>query len=366
MVDILNNERSGHEDEGIDLPLGEQDVVDLSETEDQQESNAKYNINSYGADYPIDGLVERLRRKDIYIPTFQREYVWTPQQGSSFIESLIMGLPVPGIFLTRDQDKRLMVIDGQQRLKTLQKFYDNELKLRSRLKRLDGRTYATLESADRRELNDSILHATIVQQYEPKDDDSSIYHIFERLNSGGTMLEPQEIRVALYGGEFQKLIQTLNDYPAWRDLYGDYNLRAKDQELILRFFALYFERDNYRRPLDEFLNSFMQKHRHIDVETSKKFTELFTRTVDTIHQCLGRSAFRPEKPLNAAVYDAVMIGIATALERAGWQLPYDCERLKEQLELLLQDLNFIRAYKAGTTAEEKVETRIKMAIQAFA
>ncbi len=93
--------------------------------EAEEEVPFKYAITSYGADYPVDGLVKRLIARDIFIPPFQRGYVWTLTQASRFVESLLLGLPVPGIFLSRDiENQKLMVIDGQQRLRTLQYFYE--------------------------------------------------------------------------------------------------------------------------------------------------------------------------------------------------------------------------------------------------
>src|SRR3989304_6490807 len=83
----------------------------------------KYSITSYGADFDVDGLVKRIDRDDIFVPPFQRGYVWNINQASRFIESLLLGLPVPGIFLSKDDDRKLLVIDGQQRLVTLARFY---------------------------------------------------------------------------------------------------------------------------------------------------------------------------------------------------------------------------------------------------
>lgn len=85
----------------------------------------RYDITSFGADYDVEGLVRRLQRGDIFIPSFQRNYVWNQSLASRFIESLLLGLPIPGIFLAREtESNKLIVIDGQQRLRTLQFFYD--------------------------------------------------------------------------------------------------------------------------------------------------------------------------------------------------------------------------------------------------
>jgi len=203
----------------------------------------KYDITSYGADFLVDGLVRRLRAQDIFVPHFQRKYVWSHRQASRFIESLLLGLPVPGIFLSKDFDtEKLFVIDGQQRLTTLRYFYDGifeatgrEFSIRGVQEQYEGMTYRTLREEDRRRLDDSIIHATIVRQDTPPEDDSSIYYIFERINTGGTPLSPQEIRASVYHGPFIDLLKELNSNEHWRDIFGPIHKRMKDQELILRF-----------------------------------------------------------------------------------------------------------------------------------
>src|SRR5206468_12424422 len=132
----------------------------------------KYAITSYGADYPVDGLVKRMASGAIFIPSFQRGYVWSLPQASRFIESLLLGLPVPGIFLSKEeQAQKLLVIDGQQRLRTLEYFYDGifrptgrQFALQGVQPQFEGKTYRTLSAEDRRRLDDSILHATIIKQ----------------------------------------------------------------------------------------------------------------------------------------------------------------------------------------------------------
>jgi len=143
-----------------------------------------YSITAYGADLPVDGLVKRIQSQDIYIPSFQRGFVWTKRQADRFVESLLLGLPVPGIFLARESDShKLVVIDGQQRLRTLEffcsgMFGEHRYALDDVHPHFKGKTYDTLDDEDRRRLDDTIIHATIVRQDKPAEDDSSIYHIF--------------------------------------------------------------------------------------------------------------------------------------------------------------------------------------------
>jgi uncharacterized protein with ParB-like and HNH nuclease domain len=254
----------------------------------------RYSITSYGADYPVDGLVNRIESGAIYVPDFQRKYVWPVRLASRFIESLLLGLPVPGIFLAREQESsRLIVIDGQQRLWTLHSFYTGIAHNSRKEFKLDlnnpgyvspyhGATYKSLSRDDRQKLDDSILHATVVRQDEPSDDQSSIYAIFERLNTGGMNLQPQEIRASIFHGEFSQLLGSLNDIPHWRRLYGPKNSRLRDQELILRFFAFYFMLESYRRPMKEFLNLYMGKNRNLRLQSGDQLTSLFDSTVTAI------------------------------------------------------------------------------------
>ncbi|MBD2453539.1 DUF262 domain-containing protein [Nostoc sp. FACHB-87] len=337
----------------------------------------QYSITSYGADYPVDGLVKRLENGSIYIPSLQRHYVWKLEQASRFIESLLLGLPVPGIFLSKEKEtQKLLVIDGQQRLRTLQYFYagvfqvngkDKEFALKGVQPQFEELTYKSLSDEDRRRLDDSIIHATIVNQDEPSEDDSSIYHIFQRLNTGGTTLESQEIRSSIYHGEFNDLLKQLNNNSAWRSIYGknDKNIRMRDEELILRFLALYFKGNEYKRPLKEFLNKFMGKNRHLKYYSGEKIRDVFETTINKIYQCIGTRAFKPKRTLNASVFDAVMIGVARRLEKGDIN---DCEQLKLKYTSLLEDPSFLEVTvkTARTSEEENVKERIEKAINAFA
>lgn len=330
----------------------------------------KYAITSYGADFPVDGLVKRISAGDIEIPSFQRSYVWNPKQASRFIESLLLGLPVPGVFLSKEQGtQKLLVIDGQQRLRTLQYFYagryqqsDKVFALKGVQSKFNGLTYAQLKDEDRRRLHDSIIHATIVKQDEPSDDDSSIYYIFERLNTGGTLLQPQEIRACIYHGEFNELLRRLNKDKAWRSIYGTTSSRMRDQELILRFFAMLSNSGNYKKPMKEFLNAYMGRNRHLEHERESGLTKAFERTVQLLYRIVGKSSFKPRKALNAAVFDSVMVGLAKRLAKGSLK---DEKVVKRSYLELLDNVNFMSACETGTADEENVSRRLSLATRAF-
>jgi hypothetical protein len=249
------------DDYEIDLEDG---IEDESETEGT--GSVKFTITSYGADYPVETLVNRLASNSFFVPTFQRGFVWSQRHASRFIESLLMGLPVPGIFLYKEaKTNRHLVVDGQQRLRTLQFFYGGTFQAKKF--RLIGvsdewsnMTYRDLSLSDQRKLDDSIIHATIFQQDEPKDELKSLYFVFERINSGGVRLSPQEIRNCISDGPVLPAVRILNDDKNWRKIFGDkYNKRLKDQELVLRALAMFAWRDRYQSPMRDFLNGFAMR-----------------------------------------------------------------------------------------------------------
>ena len=342
-------------DEHIEDPLNGDDEI---------AGTIRYTISSYGADMPVDGVIRRLDRDDIFIPLFQRKFVWNQAQASRFIESLLLGLPVPGIFLFKEPETRkLMVVDGQQRLLTLQYFHegiirDKAFELVGVSKDFAGKTYRTLADEERRELDDSILHATIFQQDRPSDDRGSIYSVFERLNTGGTALQPQEIRSCVYRGAFNDLLSDLAKNSHWRDLYGTASSRKKDEEIILRFLALYSSLDDYERPMKQFLNMFMDKHRDLSDGLAQEFRTKFERTVEAVAEILEPQALRPERNLNVSVADAVLVGVAHRLDRGPIE---DRHALKLAHKGLLSRLRSERLFTSGTTDKERLKLRIEIA-----
>ena len=163
-----------------DLPLVGEDRND-----DLLEDDIVYDITTFGADYTIDGLVKRFERGDIFRPNFQRNFVWTHPQASKFIESILLGLPVPSIFLYKeDGTNKHLIVDGLQRLTTLHAFLvtkmlpnDRAFRLTEVKKRYQNKTFNDLDAADQRRFEDAIIHTMIIQQISPNDDNSSVYHI---------------------------------------------------------------------------------------------------------------------------------------------------------------------------------------------
>ena len=364
-----------HADFGVSVsqpPVVDSDDSDNVEddTEHEDTQAVRFRILSYGADYTVDSLVRRLNRAEFYVPPFQREYVWTQPQASRFIESLLLGLPVPNVFVAREAaSSKHLIIDGQQRLKTLQYFFENhfidnnrKFQLKGVAPEWNGMTVDDLSADDKLRLEDSIVRVTIFKQDHP-DDDRSIYSVFERLNTGGTKLTPQEIRNCVSHGTFIELLKELNRNESWRSIFGATSKRQKDQELILRFFAFYFEEESYKGPMRNFLNLFTEKHRNIADPVTSNFRRVFVNTIQTVCDAIGQRAFRPlSTTLNAAVFDSVMVGVAKRLDCGPISSP---KQLNEAYEKLLIDGTFISGYRESTSDAGNVKARFTSAHSAF-
>jgi len=333
-----------------------------------------YDITSYGIDYPVDGCVKRIKSKAIYIPDFQRGYVWNQKQASAFIESLLIGLPIPSVFLAKEQESnKLLVIDGQQRLKTLQYFYDGHFpekggekvfELQDVAKEFEGKTYETLSDDEKIKLDDRIIPAIIVRQEQPSNDSSSVYLIFQRLNTGGTKLEPQEIRSCISHGSFNDLLIELNETPSWRKIFGKKHKRMKDNEMILRFFSLHFAQKDYSKPMKKFLNEFMKENQNLSAEQVARFKILFESTISLFHESLSDKAFKPKQRINAAIFDSMMVGLASRIDSGIKISAGDVKNIYEKL-INNSDYRKVTVETARTTDENEVKTRLSISINAF-
>jgi hypothetical protein len=204
-----------------------------SEDEDYESSPPEYQISTFPADFTLEVLYTKWRSKEILIPEFQRGFVWKQVQASKLIESFLVGLPVPAVFLyTERKSQNYFVIDGQQRLKSIFYFFegyfgepaDDKRKVfrlagLSEKSRFHEKAYEDLEQEDQRRLKNCVLRSFVVQQLDPSDD-TSMYHIFERLNTGGTLLTNQEVRNCVYHGKLIPFLNKINNHETWRKILG--------------------------------------------------------------------------------------------------------------------------------------------------
>lgn len=349
-------------DAEIEVEYSEPSLDGDENDEELDDDDVVYQITTSGADFDVDGLVKRFDRGSIYRPEFQRNFVWTWPQASKFIESILLGLPIPSVFLFREEEtQKLLIVDGLQRLTTLHAFKkgrlphnDRVFKLKDVKPRFEGKTLEDLEEEDQRRFEDSIIHAMIIQQMAPDDSNSSVFHIFERLNSNGTPLQPQEMRAAVYHGSFQTMLGTANGNKAWREIFGPKHKRAKDQELILRFLALRFSRDTYSRPMKGFLNTFMASNRNKPEDELGEFISVFSSAIERSYKALGKQAFRLTRSMNVAFFDALMVAISENPDA-------DADAIAAASKALADDDSFIQLAGEATSNESNVLGRIEKA-----
>ncbi len=207
----------------------------LVEDEQEDESVAiTYDISSYPSDFTLSGIARMWEDGDIVIPDYQREFVWTMQQSSLLIDSFLCGLPVPPVFFYVDEENKNLVIDGQQRILSVVFFLDGYFGKKSdtgkrkpfRLSGLNKRNpyynmaFHDLGETDQRKLKQAVLRAVNIRQLNPAGESTSAYHIFERLNTGGTPLKQQEIRNCVFRGRLNNLLKEANKNENWRKIIG--------------------------------------------------------------------------------------------------------------------------------------------------
>ena len=351
------------------LPNNNDDFPIDDELEETESLGSEYDIAVYPSDLTLRVIEQMWDRGDISIPSFQRRFVWTITQSSLLIESFLLGLPVPQVFLYIDDEHRNLVIDGQQRILSIVYFFngffgdENHSGRRKIFKlqgipkesRFYGKKYVDLEQKDQRKLENSILRAVNVRQLSPNSDNSSVYHIFERLNTGGTPLRPQEIRNCVYSGALVKELNELNQIDSWRKLIGrvDPEKHQRDVELILRVFALWEHWEDYERPMKNFLNEQMMKHQNADSRKFKNFKRDFETTVVDLLSLLGSKPFHVRGPLNVAALDSILSLSVRNINH----LPTD---LKRRTRNLIKQKEYRDAIFSSTSDTQSVNTRMSL------
>ena len=205
------------------------------------------------------------RKQLILDPEFQREYVWTQKQKSELIESILMGIPIPIVYLFQTRDARIQVVDGRQRIGAIIDFMNNkfgltELKIMKNIKR--GTKFKHLEPIQQRKIEDYQIDTYLIQPPTPE---RVKFDIFDRVNRGGTKLNNQEMRNALYQGESTRLLKELSELDSFKKATNNSikSKQMKDRYIILRFigFYLYFSKQlddiEYKGNVDDFLAEVM-------------------------------------------------------------------------------------------------------------
>jgi uncharacterized protein with ParB-like and HNH nuclease domain len=364
----------------------------------------EYEVTASPNDFNLSTLVSFIESGAIKIPGFQRNYVWDLKRASKLIESIIIGLPIPQIFLYEEARNSFLVIDGQQRLMSLYYFWkgrfprkekrielravfdeqghipvafldNDEYFVRFKLQlpenlpnhpnKLNRLTYQTLEEFQTT-FNLRTIRNVIIRQNTPAGDDSAMFEIFNRLNSGGVNLKPQEIRTSLYHSEFYKLIYKLNALPDWRGILGiDVpDLNMKDCEILLRGFAMLISSEEYAPSMTKFLNDFSRKMKNVSPERLAYLERLFGSFLDACASLPPRIFYTGKGRFNISIFESVFNAVC--------EEPFAQQELvartvhPELIASLKEDTTFMEAAQKATAGTSSVETRLRIAREKLA
>lgn len=275
----------------------------------------KISRDQYSA-FEIKRMVEETKELQLD-PEFQRNQVWKPEQKRELIESLLMGIPIPVIYVFENEQGIKQIVDGRQRITTIIDFMNNKFALKdlTMLLDFDNKKFADLEPIYRSKLERYQLFVYVI---EPPTPERVKYDIFDRVNRGGTQLNNQEMRNALYYGQATKLLKELAATEAFLNATGRAisPKRMRDQYVILRFLAFYLLRKKqlsfeYKSNLDDFLAAAMKWLNRAGQNDLDNLKEIFTKAMNLSYKLLGEDAFRFEvtnvnrRPINMALFESI-------------------------------------------------------------
>ena len=351
-----------------------------SEENDYYTNDDIYNFNSWGADLSFRELINRYEENELIKPELHRKYVWDKVEASRFIDSILIGLPIPSIFLAHQEDETLLIIDGYQRIMTVYDFVrgifskDNKIFKLSKSekinKRWKGKAFQELSEVEQRRIRNTTIHAILFVQNEPKNNNTGMYQVFERINTTGKSLFPQEIRNCVYQGNFNDFLFTQNEYLSWRKLFGTEtpDNRMRDMEFILRYLYMknldFLEIDKKTISLKKELNIFMGRKKNNEKKNLDAFGKQFTNSCDKAYEMFDSVAFHnvskanPDKltnKFNPTIFDSIMIAISNQKKI---KIDVDWEKRRRKL---LNDSVYQDAIRVRTTNVDRIQTRFELA-----
>lgn len=329
-------------------------------------------------DYPLDQLairderrtaedvVRRMEKKRFVLdPDFQRDFLWDDRKQSRLIESVLMRIPLPVFYVAEDDQGRLVVVDGRQRLTTLKRFMEGELKLTLPDRpELHGKVFGKLETRLQNRVEDCQLHFYIIDHDVPE---RARLDIFERVN-GGEVLTRQQMRNAIYNGPATRFLKAEATTPLFVKATGG-SLNAKrmlDREFVNRFCAFdLLDIDSYRGDMDDWLARGLKCLAELsDVERARVAKRL-DRGLRNNLLVFGKHAFRKHRSrtqtrslINASLFDVMMAGLSRRTES---EVSENAEALREAFFERMADERFIKAITYGPNSTREVRARFRIA-----
>ena len=362
--------------------LEDYNTVDINieaEEKEQDENTDNYpnlSIKIEQAQYSIFELKRKYDKDRICIdPDFQRNLVWTNKQKSELIESVIMQIPLPLIYLAENEDGKLVVVDGRQRLTTFFQFLDNEFRLKDLkiLPQINGMNFNELEESHLYSRYVTIIEDTqlVVQIIKYPTKDRVRFDIFDRVNRGGTPLNKQEMRNALYQGNATKLLDELSKMKSFKDATGGAisPKHMKDKYVILRALCFYLlwrgnildknkKRMEYRSDKEELLGAGMNLFNKMDLNSIFLLKQLFDRTMTRAYQCLGKDGFRIpsngkiRRPISMTLFETLFYYFTCFDKTSVSNL-----EMKKGVVELLQDEEYLRSLQHSVDSSVNVKKR---------
>ncbi len=322
-------------------------------------------------EYPIEVLVDKYStgkdkdENELFIPDYQREMTWDDDRQSKFIESVLLGLPIPYIFVADVSESedlaRLEIIDGTQRIRTLYNFINNKLKLTNleKLKSLNNFTFNDLPLSRQRRFKRTTIR--MIQLTEEADEEIR-RDLFERINTGSIELNEMEKRRGSKPGKFLNLIEHLSKLEQFRNLcsFTETEIKKRDpQEFVLRFFAFLNNYNNYSgRKVHEFLDDYLEQENKSDSldidamqnEFSSMLNFMEKYFPDALH--IYRKTKQRYEPTTRIKFESITVGVALALRENSELIPKSTSFLDSQ--------EFKDCTKSdGSSSQNKVIRRIE-------
>jgi len=311
-------------------------------------------------------VVRKWDRELIQMPDFQRKYVWKSEQQCLFIESVLLNFPLPPLYINKDKYGKYIVVDGRQRLTTLRRFIKNDFRL-SGLKAIpdiNGKNFKELVEFNgdyQSKIEDKKLLVYLIQPSVPLE---MVYDIFNRINTGGTQLERQEIRNCIYIGKATEFLQKLAAKPIFKMAidYGISDNRAKDQEAILRYlsFRIFDYNLDYKYSMNDFVeNAMKHMNESLSQENFDRFEEEFIRAMKYTREFFDRRNFRfptdeTRGRVNIAIFETVAGFFASKSEK---YLLENKAQIKANFTILLNNPQYIDAVRYSTGDKKRVASR---------
>lgn len=285
-------------------------------------------------DYSIDFLVNQFRDNEFFIPDeYQRRYIWKKNNKGLFIESVMLGLPIPFMFFADSDDGRCEIVDGAQRTQTLEEFMDNGFKLTGlkKLTALNGFFYRDLPEIYQRKFNKTTLRVVVLSEETTPE---SRRELFNRINTAGRKAKSIEVRRGSYEGPFMRFIEECANEPLFVKLCPiteNGRKRYEDLELVLRFFAYKDRYMTFKHSVDDFLDTYVEDIQlHFD---SGEMKNSFMRMLEFVEQNYP-NGFKKDHDARAMVprvrFEAIAVGTSLALDEVPDLMPLSMDWLNDE------------------------------------